>query len=378
MGRRLALLAAVAFACAFLSPGTARGYTPLPPSLQVYFDPVSVGAGQTTTLNYHLTNPTSNTVVLYNVSFSNTLPAGLKVLSATRTVCGTGHLTLTKPTGVDLTGLTLAVGGSCDIPVTVYTLYPGEQSDPFEGATADLAGRGFGGVTSPALSVWAPPVVTLQFNPATVVAGNASTLDVLLRNPDTGHYFYGNLNLDVALPAGVEPGPIPTAACGSASVAVTGTTIHFQGMGLPTNSGCGIAIPVRGVAPGAHTTTATGDVDGWMYSGNVTTATLTVSPTPAPRATHTATAPPAATASSETPSAKASDSSPAPSVEATASSGEESSAPTASSTPGSGSTTTNPTSGDPPILVLVGGAAAVAVAGLVALGVFLRRRRKDA
>src|SRR5262249_55782193 len=89
-----------------------------PPSIAKLFNPSTITVNATTSLTFTITNPAANVDPLTGVAFTDTLPAGLTVANATATVCG-GTLTTTAPTGIALSGATIATNSQCQFSVTV-------------------------------------------------------------------------------------------------------------------------------------------------------------------------------------------------------------------------------------------------------------------
>jgi CSLREA domain-containing protein len=89
-----------------------------PPAIAKAFNPTSIAVNATTELTFTITNPPANTAPLTGVGFSDTLPTGLTVANNSASTCG-GTLTTTAPTGIALTGATIAVSSQCQFSVTV-------------------------------------------------------------------------------------------------------------------------------------------------------------------------------------------------------------------------------------------------------------------
>src|SRR5207244_2406075 len=89
-----------------------------PPSIAKVFNPSTISLNATTSLTFTITNPAANVDALAGVAFTDTLPTGLTVANASATVCG-GTLTTTNPTGIALTGATIAANSQCQFSVTV-------------------------------------------------------------------------------------------------------------------------------------------------------------------------------------------------------------------------------------------------------------------
>jgi hypothetical protein len=129
------------------------------------------------------------------------------------------------------------------------------------------------------------PVVSKQFNPAAVIAGNSTQLTITLTNPNavaiTGTAFTDNY------PAGLTNAPVPnvTNSCGGIATALAGgSTLTLSGGVIPANGNCTVSVFVIPASEGPSVNT--------LPAGSVTSAnappsaaaagaTLTVSAAPA-------------------------------------------------------------------------------------------------
>ncbi|MDD1677826.1 MAG: hypothetical protein LUO93_01410, partial [Methanomicrobiales archaeon] len=94
-----------------------------PPSIAKAFGAASINLNGTTTLSFTITNPNA-TVALTGVGFGDTLPAGLAVANPNGLTgsCGAGTITTGTVSAfsvVNLSGGTIAAGGSCTFSVNV-------------------------------------------------------------------------------------------------------------------------------------------------------------------------------------------------------------------------------------------------------------------
>jgi CSLREA domain-containing protein len=132
------------------------------------------------------------------------------------------------------------------------------------------------------------PVVTKQFNPAVVTAGNSTQLTITLTNPNafaiTGTAFTDNY------PAGLTNAPVPnvTNSCGGTATALAGgSTLTLSGGVIPANGSCSVSVFVIPSSEGPSVNT--------LPAGSVTSANAPPSAAAA-SATLTVSAPPASTA----------------------------------------------------------------------------------
>jgi uncharacterized repeat protein (TIGR01451 family) len=309
MKRRVRVLAAAVFVVAGLSVGLVSPAAAKPPAaaptLTTVFGSPTVLAGFADSLTFTIVNAPTSSVPLTGVNFADALPAGLKVLSGTSTVCG-GTLTTTKPSGIALTGATIALGGSCSFSVTIYGVTPGVDTN--------TAGPVFSNEASPSsvatatVEVWVPPTASLSFSVASIEVGDTASLTSTIANPAGNVVAFWNVSVTYVLPAGLTPGAVIN-TCGVRMVP-TATGFELQGVALSVGGSCAVSMTVQGATPGAQTATATIQMAGDGWDGNVATAVLAVTapptpptPTPTPALTASPTAHPssAATAAARTP-----------------------------------------------------------------------------
>ena len=112
-----------------------------PPSIAKAFAPNTIALNATTSLTFTITNPAANVDALTGVAYSDTLPVGLTVANATATVCG-GTLTTTAPTGIALSGATIAVNSQCQFSVTVTGAAVGTYTNTTGNVTSTNGGTG--------------------------------------------------------------------------------------------------------------------------------------------------------------------------------------------------------------------------------------------
>ena len=132
------------------SAGSAELTVVDPPVITPIFNPASINVGMTAALTFIITNPVGNPVPLTGVGFTDKLPNGLTVASVLSTVCG-GTLTVAGPTGITLSGATLAVNSKCQFTVTVTGAVIGKYTSTT--GTVTSSNGGDGNTASASLSV---------------------------------------------------------------------------------------------------------------------------------------------------------------------------------------------------------------------------------
>ncbi len=117
-----------------------------PPSISKAFGAATINLNAQTTLSFTITNPNA-TVALTGVGFGDTLPAGIAVANPNGLTgsCGTGTITTGTVSGfsvVNLSGGTIAAGGSCTFSVNVVGQSGGHKVNTTGTVTSSNAGSG--------------------------------------------------------------------------------------------------------------------------------------------------------------------------------------------------------------------------------------------
>jgi hypothetical protein len=233
---------------------------------------------------------------LTNVSFTDTLPAGLivadnvpadKIINTNDCPGGTPG-TITAVAGsntITLTGATIAKGvqgdpdvtpGVCSIVILISSTSIGSKTNTFtansdQGASIDPPG-------SDTITVFGPPTIAKQFgSPSVKMAPNGTTtMTFTLSNPNsealTGVQFTDPLPGIV-----VAPTPGVSNTCGGTFTAAAGATQVSLATGtIPANGSCQISVNITGSVPGPHTneTTPVTATNGGV--GNQATANILV------------------------------------------------------------------------------------------------------
>ncbi len=195
-------------------------------SLSTAFSPASVAVGSNSTFTVTVTNPT--TVALTNVSFSNSVPAGLTLVSQTGGTCGTlagtggGTITINAPAGFfSVLANSLAAGVSCTISLQVLAANAGLLLDTTSTVTSSEALAG--AAASATLLVTTP--LTITANDATKVYGSVV--------PTLSVSYSGFVNGDTAASLTTPP-TLSTTAASASPVVVGGYPITASGAVAPS------------------------------------------------------------------------------------------------------------------------------------------------
>ncbi len=266
----------------------------LPPTISKAFVPASVPVGGLSTLTFTILNPNPALVPYTNVSFTDTLPAGVKVATPNGLVNGCGGVATATAGGstISLTGAPLAGGATCTVAVSVIGTVVGVQNNVSGPVTAvdPNANVLTGNTAMAALVVVGPPAIAKSFNPTSILVGGTSTLTFLINNPNATTALTG-VSFSDTLPAGLliaTPNGL-TGSCGGGTItAPAGTnTITLTGATLVAGGSCTFSVNVTATTlspPGGfvNTTSAVMATGPFAFTGNTATATLAVVPPPPP------------------------------------------------------------------------------------------------
>ncbi|HET6929299.1 MAG TPA: Ig-like domain repeat protein [Candidatus Acidoferrum sp.] len=247
-----------------------------PPAIAKVFNPASIAPNTTTSLTFTISNPAVNTIALGGVAFTDTLPTGLTVASASSTVCG-GTLTSTAPTGIVLAGATINSASSCQFSVTVTGVTAGTYTNTTGNVTSTNGGTG--NTASANLVVGMPPAITATFGAASIGLGASTSLSFTINNPNASLAFTGVAFTD-ALPAGLTistPNGL-TGTCGTGTISATAgsSSVTLAGGTIAAGGSCTFSVNVTGFVAGKQVDT-TGTVSATNGgTGNTATVSVTV------------------------------------------------------------------------------------------------------
>ena len=187
-----------------------------PPSIAKAFGAASINLNGTTTLTFTITNPNA-TVALTGVGFGDTLPAGLAVANPNGLTgsCGAGTITTGTVSGfsvVNLSGGTIAAGGSCTFSVNVVGTTGGHKVNTTGTVTSTNAGSG--NQATATIDVKAPDLAITKTHSGTFTRGQTGAVwTITVSNVGFGPTV-GTVTVVDTLP-NVQNPPVPTALSGT-------------------------------------------------------------------------------------------------------------------------------------------------------------------
>ena len=266
------------------------------PTISKAFSPTTIMAGGSSTITFTLTNP--NTTVLNGASFSDTLvnmsakAASGSTQAAGGTCSGVGSNSFTDgDTSLSFSGLTLYGsgnnGGVCTVTVRVISSTLGDNPNSASGVASTESGSAGSASNSAALTVKGYPTIAKEFNPASIVAGDTSTILFTLSNPNafalTAAGFSDTLvNMSAKAASGTSQTPGGTCVGADQLSISDGTSLSFSGLTIPAASGgtdgsCTVTVVVTSSSVGAQNNTTGGVSSAEADTGLASnTATLNV------------------------------------------------------------------------------------------------------
>lgn len=146
-----------------------------PPSIQAAFNPSTIAMNSTSSLTFTIVESPQTPFALTGVAFTDTLPAGLTVVSSSSAVCA-GTLTTTAPTGISLAGASIPAGGQCQFIVAVT----GSAAGQYTNTTGDVTSTngGIGNTASANLTVVSVATHFAVSAPASAISGTSFNFTV--------------------------------------------------------------------------------------------------------------------------------------------------------------------------------------------------------
>ncbi len=208
-----------------------------PPSIAKAFGAATIQLNGTTTLTFTITNPNA-TVALTGVGFGDTLPAGLAVANPNGLTgsCGAGTITTGTVSGfsvVNLSGGTIAAGGSCTFSVNVVGVTGGHKVNTT--GTVTSANAGSGNQATASIDVEAPDLAITKTHSGTFTRGqNGAQWTITVSNVGFGPTV-GTVSVVDTLP-NVQNPPVPTALSGTGWTCVLATLTCTRADALASGS----------------------------------------------------------------------------------------------------------------------------------------------
>ena len=208
-----------------------------PPSIAKAFGAASIQLNGTTTLTFTITNPNA-TVAINGVGFGDTLPAGLTVANPNGLTgsCGAGTITTGTVSGfsvVNLSGGTIAAGGSCTFSVNVVGTSGGHKVNTTGTVTSSNAGSG--NQATATIDVEAPDLAITKTHSGTFTRGQTGAVwTITVSNVGFGPTV-GTVTVVDTLP-NVQNPPVPTALSGTGWTCTLATLTCTRADALPSGS----------------------------------------------------------------------------------------------------------------------------------------------
>jgi hypothetical protein len=270
---------------------------PAPPAISAAFAAPSMSVGQAVALTFTITNGVGDGLI-HGVGFAETLPTGLSVTNGSASACGGGTLTRTSPSGITLSGGSLADGASCQASAMVTGNAAGSYTTT-SGAVSSTE-NGAGNTATASINVDGTPSIAAAFNPSSVAVGATTQLTITITNPAGNPDQLRPIDVADTLPAGLTvASAAAVTTCGAGSLTVTApNSIALSAASVAVGSPCVFAVPVTAGVAGSYTDTVTARLGGFGYTGNTASAALgvaTATPPPTPAPTKAPTPPPTST-----------------------------------------------------------------------------------
>ena len=246
-----------------------------PPSIAKSFNPTAVAVNSPSTVTFSITN--GNTVAI-NASFTDTLPANMRVSASPNLVnnCG-GIVTALPGTGdISYTNAASLAAGICTITVDVNG---GSDGVLGNSVTINSTDAGNGNSSSANLTVFNLPTILKAFGATTIPANSTTSLTFTLHSPN-GHLTLTGVGFTDPLPAGLlvaSPNSLLNTCGGTADGADGASIVSLWGASLAPGATCTVTVNVTGTIPGIKNNTTSAIISTETGAGNNSnTATITV------------------------------------------------------------------------------------------------------
>ena len=202
-------------------------------NVQKSFSPSSLTMiGQRSLLTITLSNTQGGAIPVTNLTLTDTLPAGIAIVSGTpaSTTCPGGVVTTPGNAALAISGASLGAGATCTVTAQTSLLGQGTATNtiPASAVHTDQSVTNTSGFSSN-LSALPSLGITKDFNPSTVPPNIPSTLTIHVLNSEA--IALTNISVHDALPAGltVATPSGATTTCRNGTVTTTGNVIQLTG-----------------------------------------------------------------------------------------------------------------------------------------------------
>ena len=231
------------------------------PTLGKTFSPATIDAGGVSTVTITLHNP-NDTVATLTAPLVDTLPSGLVVAGSgpnASNTCGGTFTPVTGDTTVTMTGGSIPANGSCTVKFDVYAPSGGVYvntvpAGALQTSNGNSAAPAAATLTVSTHGIVIAPTLGKAVSPATINAGEVTTVTITLHNPNDTIATLTAPLVDT-LPSGLEvagSGPNASNTCGGTFKPITGDTeVIMTGGSIPANGSCTVKFdmyaPINGI-----------------------------------------------------------------------------------------------------------------------------------
>ena len=221
------------------------------------FNPISVSAGQTSTLTVTLIN--TNVGSATGTSLTDNLPTNVVVATPANasTTCASGTVSATSgATSASLSGATIppstGTPGTCTFSFDVVSAVAGTYVNtiPANSVTSSQGSNTQAAQATLTVVALAPVAASKAFLPTNVHGnGNSSRLTITL--PNSNGVPLTNVAITDTLPAQLAISPTPNAAttCSLGTASSTATSVSLSGATIPASSSCTLSVDVIAADP---------------------------------------------------------------------------------------------------------------------------------
>ncbi|MGB6496320.1 MAG: FG-GAP-like repeat-containing protein, partial [Candidatus Acidiferrum sp.] len=248
-----------------------------PPSIAKSFGASSIAPNGTTSLALTLANPSSNSVSLTGVGFTDSLPAGLVVATpnALANTCGGTATATAGSSSVLLSGATIPASGNCAVSLNVTSSTSGVYVNTTAPVTSTNGGTG--NTANATLSVATPPSISSSFGAASIPLNSSTTLSFTVSNPNSSLTLSGLAFTD-SLPSGLvvaTPSSLSATCTGTVTAVAGSNSVTLAGGTLAPSSSCTVSLNVTSSSAGVknNSVSITSTQGG---AGNTSNASVTV------------------------------------------------------------------------------------------------------